>query len=95
MDLNAQVGVGDVTPRPIRPISRSNRASDLLADLLVALRGDQHLHAGLVHVVDVGPVSLGLGVLDATGQAVDGPRRPAETTAAVEVGGKPYRVAPN
>lgn len=48
-----------------------------LADLLVALRGDEHLDAGLVHVVDVGPVSLDLRVLDAAGQTVDGPRSPA------------------
>lgn len=48
----------------------------LLADLLVALRGDEHLDTGLVHVVDVGPVGLDLGVFDPTCQAVDGPRRP-------------------
>lgn len=50
----------------------------LLADLLVALRGDEHLDAGLVHIVDIGPVSLDLGVFDAAGQAVDGPRRPGD-----------------
>lgn len=50
----------------------------LLADLLVAMRGDEHLHAGLVHVVDVGPVSLDLRVFDPAGQAVDGPGRPGE-----------------
>lgn len=48
----------------------------LLADLLIALRGDEHLNAGLVHVVDVGPVSLDLRVLYATGQAVNGTCRP-------------------
>ena len=48
----------------------------LLADLLVALGGDEHLDTGLVHVVDVGPVRLDLGVLDVTGQAVNGPCRP-------------------
>lgn len=48
-----------------------------LADLFVALRGDEHLDTGLVHVVDVGPVGLNLRVLDAAGQAVDGPRGPA------------------
>lgn len=53
-------------------------SSHLLADLLVALRGDEHLDAGLVHIVDVGPVSLDLWVLDAAGQAVDGPRRPGD-----------------
>lgn len=54
-----------------------------LADLLVALRGDEHLDAGLVHVVDVGPVSLDLGVFYATGQAVNGTRRPGENTQAL------------
>lgn len=48
----------------------------LLADLLVALRGDEHLDTGLVHIVDVGPVSLDLGVFYAAGQAVNGPCRP-------------------
>lgn len=48
----------------------------LLADLLVALRGDEHLDAGLIHIVDVGPVSLDLGVFNAAGQAVNGPCRP-------------------
>lgn len=50
----------------------------LLADLLVALRSDEHLDAGLIHIVDVGPVSLDLGVFYAAGQAVDGPRRPGD-----------------
>lgn len=48
-----------------------------LADLLVALRSDEHLDTGLVHVIDVGPVGLNLRVLDAAGQTVDGPRSPA------------------
>ncbi len=48
----------------------------ILADLLVSLRGDEHFDAGLVHIVDVGPVSLDLRVLDTTGQTVNGPRRP-------------------
>lgn len=52
----------------------------LLADLLITLRGDEHLNAGLVHIVDVGPVSLDLGVFYATGQAVNGPCRPEENT---------------
>lgn len=50
----------------------------LLADLLVAMRGDEHLHTGLINVVDVGPVSLDLRVFDPAGQAVDGPCCPDE-----------------
>lgn len=60
-------------------INQSNNIH-LLADLLIALRGDEHFNAGLVHVVDVGPVSLDLGVFYATGQAVDGTCRPGENT---------------
>jgi len=45
----------------------------LLADLLIALRGDEHLDTGLIHVVDIGPVSLDLGVFNPTGQAINGP----------------------
>lgn len=48
-------------------------SSDLLADLLIALRGDEDLNAGLIHIVDVRPVSLDLGVFNSAGQAVDGP----------------------
>lgn len=59
-------------------INRSIRSIHLLADLLIALRGYEHLDAGLVDIVDVGPVSLDLGVFYATGQAVNGPRRPEE-----------------
>lgn len=61
-----------------RELNQSISKSDVLADLLVALRGDEHLHAGLVHIVDVGPVSLDLGVFYATGQAVDGACSPDE-----------------
>lgn len=50
----------------------------LLADLLVALRGDEHLDTGLVHIVDVWPMSLDLGVFYAAGQAVDGPCCPGD-----------------
>ncbi len=50
----------------------------LLADLLVALRGDEHLDAGLIHIIDIGPVSLDLGVFYTAGQAVDGPRCPGD-----------------
>lgn len=62
-----------------RVLTGTNEADHLLADLLVALRGDEHLDARLVHVVDVRPVSLDLGVLDAAGQAVDGPSRPGQS----------------
>lgn len=59
-------------------ISHSISNIHLLADLLIALRGYEHLNAGLVDIVDVRPVSLDLGVFYATGQAVNGPRRPEE-----------------
>lgn len=59
-------------------INRSISNIHLLADLLIALRSYEHLNAGLVDIVDVGPVSLDLGVFYATGQGVNGPRRPEE-----------------
>lgn len=55
----------------------------LLADLLVALRGDQHFDAGLVHVVNVGPVGLNLRIFDAAGQAVNSACGPDKCTKVV------------
>lgn len=59
-------------------MNQSIRNIHLLADLLIALGGYEHLDAGLVDIVDVGPVSLDLGVFYATGQAVNGPCSPEE-----------------
>lgn len=73
-----------------RDVDQSVTNTDLLADLLVALGGDEHLHAGLVHVVDVGPVSLDLGVFYATGQAVNGACRPGESVQALIPAGKDF-----
>lgn len=50
----------------------------LLADLLVTLRGDEHLDARLIHIIDVGPVGLDLRVFDAAGQGVYCPCRPSD-----------------
>uniref|UniRef100_A0A0E9WB28 Uncharacterized protein n=1 Tax=Anguilla anguilla TaxID=7936 RepID=A0A0E9WB28_ANGAN len=50
---------------------------DRFADLLITLRGNQHLDTRLVHIIDVGPMSLDLRILYATGQAIDCPCSPA------------------
>lgn len=71
----------EVNPKHMRPLvlpSSFPLLLHLLADLFIALRGDEHLDAGLIHIVDVGPVSLDLGVFYAAGQAVDGPCCPGD-----------------